>query len=385
MSLTEKEKMQQSLPYEHRDKELESDRFEAKRVCYKFNNLHPDDVDGRLKVLAELLRNDEKAWIEPPFYCDYGYNISIGKKFFANHGLTILDTAPVIIGNDVLVGPKVTIACATHPLSAKERRSGVENAFPITIWNTVWIGAGASILPGVTIGDNAIIAAGAVVTKDVARNTLVGGVPAKLIKEIPFDNDLTEPVKSTSKLQLRNYMATILIIVLLRATDLYLTWLYTPDLSHEYNPVVSMLGHSWAGMIGTQIVFIVIIALFAQYFFLKPRRIVRAPGLSFVDFIYFFFFHELKPWRQRFFSKVKDKNAHLQFNGFMFCSVAILISLFAIVNNSLLLFEINWYEQFLVTHYVLYFPLVFVTIAVVSFFIFCIDQYRKYAKEFKQG
>ncbi len=194
MSQTEKEKMLQGLQYDPRDEELDTDRHNAKRLCYEFNNLHPNDVENRLKTVAELFGNGDDAWIEPPFFCDYGYNISVGKEFYANHGLTILDTSTVTIGDDVLIGPRVTIACATHPLNAKERRSGVELAFPVSIGNTVWIGAGVSIMPGVTIGDNAVIAAGAVVTKDVPANCLVGGVPATVIKEIPNDADRTELV-----------------------------------------------------------------------------------------------------------------------------------------------------------------------------------------------
>ncbi len=181
-TLSEKDKMLKGLQYDPRDEELDAARHHAKRMCYEFNKLHPNDVEGRLKAVKELFGNGDDAWIEPPFYCDYGFNISVGKEFYANHGLTILDTAPVTIGDDVLIGPGVTIACATHPLNAEERRSGVEIAKPVTIGNTVWIGIGASVLPGVTIGDNAVIAAGAVVTKDVPADTMVAGVPAKVVK-----------------------------------------------------------------------------------------------------------------------------------------------------------------------------------------------------------
>ncbi len=189
-------------------------------------------------------------------------------------------------------------------------------------------------------------------------------------------------MNSTTK-AMRNYWITLLSIVLLRATDLYLTWLYTPDLSAEYNPIVSVLGHSWAGMIGTQLVFIVIIALFAKKFFFAEPRIVTEKGFSFPDFIYVFFFHELKPWKQRFFSKIKDRDAHLQFNGFMFCSVAILISLFAICNNALLLLEVEWYFQFLLRNYLHFFPTVFFSIAVLSFGIFFGSQYSRYCNRTK--
>ncbi len=177
-----------------------------------------------------------------------------------------------------------------------------------------------------------------------------------------------------------NYWITILLIFLLRATDLFLTWIYTPELADEYNPIVSIFGHSWGGLIGTQLLFLVVISLFGAYYFFKPRRKVEMKELPFADFIYCFFFHELKPWPQRFFSKVKDRDAHMQFNGFMFLAVAILISLFAIVNNGLLIADINWYVEFLAEHFALFFPSVFVTIAAISAFLFFGKEYRSYLK-----
>lgn len=176
----------------------------------------------------------------------------------------------------------------------------------------------------------------------------------------------------------RTYFLTIALIVLLRATDLLLTWFYTPDLDTEYNPLVSILGHSWGGLIGTQLLFLVMIALCGAYYFFKPKRNVECKGLNFPDFIYYYFFHTLKPWPQRFFSKVVDRNAHMLFNGFMFLSVAILISLFAILNNSLLLMRAEWYEQFLLHHYSYFFPSVFITIAALSAFLFFGIEYRRY-------
>lgn len=183
-ALSEKQKMLQGLAYYPSDKTLQQDRARAKKLCQQFNHHDIDDRKGARKILQELLGYKASAWIEPSFYCDYGYNIQLGKHFYANHGLVILDTALVSIGDNVMCGPGVLISTATHPLDAVERQKGIESARPIHIGNNVWIGMGAKILDGVTIGDNAVIAAGAVVNKDVAANTLVGGVPTKILRQL---------------------------------------------------------------------------------------------------------------------------------------------------------------------------------------------------------
>lgn len=170
------------MEYFASDKTLQSDRKYAKKVCQTFNQHDVDDRKGSRKLLKELFGKYSGAWIEPSFYCDYGYNIILGKNFYANHGLVILDAAKVTIGDNVMLGPGVLISTSTHPLEPQKRQKGIETALPITIGNNVWIGMGVKILEGVIIGDNAVIAAGAVVNKNVAPNTLVGGVPAKLIK-----------------------------------------------------------------------------------------------------------------------------------------------------------------------------------------------------------
>ena len=142
-------------------------------------------VEERHNLLRELLgQTKENFYFEPPFRCDYGYNIEIGNNFYSNYNLTILDCAKVKIGDNVLIAPNVSLFTAGHPIHHEPRNQEYEYALPITIGNNVWIGAGSTILAGVTIGDNAVIAAGAVVTKDVAPNTVVGGVPAQFIKNI---------------------------------------------------------------------------------------------------------------------------------------------------------------------------------------------------------
>lgn len=152
---------------------------------WEFNNLNPSQKD-ELKSLFRTIVEDcgETFHINQPFRCDYGCNIHIGNNFFANFNLTILDEAPVTIGDNAFIGPNVSIYTACHPIDPESRNTGVEWAEPVTIGNNVWIGGSATILPGVTIGDNCVIGAGSVVTKDVESNTVVAGNPAKVIKRI---------------------------------------------------------------------------------------------------------------------------------------------------------------------------------------------------------
>jgi len=184
---TEKQKMLNGSEYFPSNKVLQNDRLSAKNMCHEFNKSSPSEQRKALKQLRALFGTANNMWIEPTFYCDYGYNIHLGKNFYANHGTVILDAALVNIGDDVLFAPGVLVSTATHPLDPVRRNKGIETAHPITIGNNVWVGMGAKILPGVIIGDNAVIAAGAVVNKDVAKNSVYAGVPARLLKTI--DND----------------------------------------------------------------------------------------------------------------------------------------------------------------------------------------------------
>ena len=161
-------------------------RLEVTRErLWEFNNLNPSKKD-ELKAIFRSVVEDcgEIFQVNQPFRCDYGCNIHIGNNFFANFNLTILDEAPVTFGDNVFIGPNVSIYTACHPLDAEARNTCVEWAEPVTIGNSVWIGGSATILPGVTIGDNCVIGAGSVVTKDVPANTVVAGNPAKVIKNI---------------------------------------------------------------------------------------------------------------------------------------------------------------------------------------------------------
>ncbi len=183
--MTEKEKMIQGLFYDPSDKELDQDRKKARGLIRRLNEIPDDKERQRKHVFRELFRETGKRFlIESPFICDYGYNISWGENAYANFGCVILDSAPVRIGKNVMLAPSVQILTATHPLEAKARNSGIELAKPITICDNVWIGGGAIINPGVTIGKNSVIGSGSVVTKDIPENVLAVGNPCRVIKKI---------------------------------------------------------------------------------------------------------------------------------------------------------------------------------------------------------
>jgi len=156
----------------------------AIRTTTKLNNLIADDLQKINEIFSELIgkKVDDTFFIIPPFYSDFGENINIGKNVFVNHACTFMDRGGITLEDNVLIGPKVNLITTNHPLNPAERRSTI--SLPIVIKKGAWIGVGATILPGVTVGENSIVAAGAVVSKDVPNNTIVGGVPAKIIKSI---------------------------------------------------------------------------------------------------------------------------------------------------------------------------------------------------------
>ena len=183
--MTEKQKMLAGEMYDPLDTELVQEREQAKLLFQKINTLDETQKEKRQKLLYELFgKVGENLWVEPPFFCDYGYNITMGNNVFLNYNCCILDVMPVTIGKNVMIAPYVQIYTATHPLNAEERNSGKEFAKPVSIGNDVWIGGGAIICPGVTIGNRAVIAASTAVTKDIPDDVLVGGNPAKVIKKI---------------------------------------------------------------------------------------------------------------------------------------------------------------------------------------------------------
>jgi len=184
--MTEKDKMISGLPYRTNDPELIDQRTAIRKLLGTYNQVGVHEGHEQVEILKLMLGKVGKgSWIESPFYCDYGYNISAGKDFYMNFDCVILDVAPVTIGDNVMCGPKVQLLTATHSLDAKERNfSGTELGKPISIGNRVWIGAGVIVCPGVTIGDEAVIGAGSVVTKDVPPGVFAAGNPCKVIKSI---------------------------------------------------------------------------------------------------------------------------------------------------------------------------------------------------------
>eukprot|EP01039_Chlorochromonas_danica_P005831 gene5831-6421_t len=171
--------------YQAWDEELRRERLRARKYTRLFNATTEEEEERRVELLKELFGSTGKnIGIEPSLRVDYGYNIHVGENFYANFDCTILDVCEVRIGDNCMFGPGVSLYTATHPIDPYERTAGQEYGKPITIGNNVWIGGRAVINPGVTIGDNAVIASGAVVTKDVPANTIVGGNPARIIREI---------------------------------------------------------------------------------------------------------------------------------------------------------------------------------------------------------
>jgi acetyltransferase-like isoleucine patch superfamily enzyme len=187
---TEKEKSHAGKLYKAFGKELFEERQHAKELVFLFNALHPSKIPERNEIIRKLFcTTGEKFFIEPPFRCDYGYNISIGNNFYSNYNLIILDCAKTTIGDNVLIGPNVGIYTAGHPVNHELRNQEYEFALPITIGNNVWIGGNVVINPGVIIGDNSVIGSGSVVTKDIPMNVVAAGNPCKILREITDDNN----------------------------------------------------------------------------------------------------------------------------------------------------------------------------------------------------
>lgn len=184
--MSEKEKMLAGEIYNaNYDRELLSERQKAKELCYEYNKIKPSKIEKRKEKMKQILgKTKDNFLIEQPFLCDYGYNIEIGENFYANHNLVILDGNKVKFGDNVFIGPNCGFYTAGHPLDAETRNKGLEYAKKIEIGNNVWIGGNVVVLPGVKIGDNAVIGAGSVVTKDIPANVVAVGNPCKVFKNL---------------------------------------------------------------------------------------------------------------------------------------------------------------------------------------------------------
>jgi maltose O-acetyltransferase len=167
------------------DTELAGEQARASRLMERFNRMSVDEADERRGVLVELLGHlGEGSEIRPPLRCDYGYRISIGSGTFVNYGLVALDVAAIEIGDDVQIGPNVQLLTPTHPVEAEPRRAKWEAAEPISIGDNVWLGGGVIVLPGITIGRNTVVGAGAVVTKPLPSDVVAVGNPARVVRSL---------------------------------------------------------------------------------------------------------------------------------------------------------------------------------------------------------
>ena len=184
--MNQKERMLANLPYRSWLDGLNEERLECKKKLYEYNNMAPDKQEEREKLLREILGSTQPGYlcIESPFHCDYGYNISVGKDFFANYNFIVLDVGKVTIGDEFMCGPNVQICTAGHPLHPESRNSGYEYGIDITIGDNVWIGGNVLVCPGVHIGNNVVIGGGSVVTKDIPDNMLAYGNPCRPVREI---------------------------------------------------------------------------------------------------------------------------------------------------------------------------------------------------------
>lgn len=184
--MSEKEKMLLGEIYDaNYDEELMNERIKAKDLCYEYNHLKPSQINERTEIMKKLLgKTKDNFLIEQLFECDYGYNIEIGENFYSNHNLVILDANKVVFGDNVFIGPNCGFYTAGHPLDAETRNKGLEYAKPIKVGSDVWFGGNVVVLPGVKIGNNVVIGAGSVVTKDIPENSIAVGNPCKVIKNI---------------------------------------------------------------------------------------------------------------------------------------------------------------------------------------------------------
>lgn len=186
--MSEKEKMLAGHLYQPYSEQLYKDREFCKGLLFEYNHLNPLQKEDRDYILKKLLDCQGELCIEQPFYCSYGYNIHIGKNFYSDVNLTILDKASVYIGNHVVMGPNVNIYTANYPYNEVERMKGLEYTRPVQIFDNVWIGGNVTILPGVKISQGAIIGAGSVVTEDIPPYVIAAGNPCRVIRSITAED-----------------------------------------------------------------------------------------------------------------------------------------------------------------------------------------------------
>ncbi|NOW90369.1 maltose O-acetyltransferase [Clostridium beijerinckii] len=183
--MNQKERMIAGLPYKAWLDGLGEERMENKLKIHEYNLLRPDEMNRMEELIKDILgKTGDKVFIEQPFHCDYGKNIEVGNNFFANYNCTILDVGKVIIGENVLFAPNVSIYTAGHPIHPESRNSGYEYGIDVIIGDNVWVGGSVVINPGVKIGNNVVIGSGSVVTKDLPDNVIAVGNPCRVVREI---------------------------------------------------------------------------------------------------------------------------------------------------------------------------------------------------------
>ncbi|MDD8048252.1 MAG: sugar O-acetyltransferase [Thomasclavelia sp.] len=187
--MDDKEKMKQGMWYDaNNNPEIVKDRYNNFDLCFELNQTKPSDMNTKNDILTKIFGYlPDNLEIVTPFICDYGKNIHLGSNVFINCNCYLMDGASISIGSNVFIGPYCGFYTAAHPIEYKKRNQGLEKALPITIKDNCWFGANVSVMPGVTIGSGCVIAAGSVVTKDMPDNSMIAGVPAKVIKEIKQD------------------------------------------------------------------------------------------------------------------------------------------------------------------------------------------------------
>lgn len=195
-AMTEKEKMLSGVLYDARHcREIVDELRQCEEFCFHLNQVPPSQRDKRRSMFRQLLgKTGEEFTIIAPFFCDFGKNISIGERFFANTNMVVLDEARVTFGDDVFVGPNCSFYCAEHPLDAEQRNKGYETAYPITIGNSVWLGGNVTVLSGVTIGNNCVVGAGSVVVKDIPPYSVAVGNPCRVIRRLNPCEDVSSSV-----------------------------------------------------------------------------------------------------------------------------------------------------------------------------------------------
>lgn len=194
--MTEKEKRDAGYLYNaNYDAEIIEEINRCNDLCYDFNQLRPSDRAGQEVMLRRILKQaGQYPVVNPPFWCDYGYNTTVGDYFFANHNCQILDGGRVSFGDHVFIAPNCLFTTAEHALDAEQRNAGMEVALPITVGSNVWIGAGVIVLGGVTIGDNTVIGAGSVVTRDIPDGVVAAGVPCQVLRKITEEDKHRYPI-----------------------------------------------------------------------------------------------------------------------------------------------------------------------------------------------